>query len=135
MTLEEFLRHFGQYGGPVFVLAILPLAGIVASSVCPCTIPVGIGIAGMTSTSEARSRKSGFSIAAAFFTGIVINLALLRPETAPNSAKFMTIPVKNAAAIEKPLLRERASEVLVIARIPIPKGIMQGTSELDNIPA
>jgi len=77
VTLEEFLRHFGQYGGPVFVLAILPLAGIVASSVCPCTIPVGIGIAGMTSTSEARSRKSGFSIAAAFFTGIVINLALL----------------------------------------------------------
>ena len=77
MTLEEFLRHFSHYGGPLLVIAILPLAGIVASAVCPCTIPVGIGIAGMTSNSENQTRRSGFHIAAAFFAGIVINLALL----------------------------------------------------------
>lgn len=77
MTLEDFLRHFGHYGGPLFVIAILPLAGIVASAVCPCTIPVGIGIAGMTSTSESRGLRRGLYIAVAFFIGIVVNLALL----------------------------------------------------------
>lgn len=77
MTLEEFLRHFSHYGGPLLVLAILPLAGIVASAVCPCTVPIGIAIAGMTTTSETRSPRSGFLVAAAFFLGIVVNLAVL----------------------------------------------------------
>lgn len=77
MTLEEFLRHFSHYGSPLFVIAILPLAGMVASAVCPCTIPVGIGIAGMAGTSGTQSRRSGFMIATAFFAGIVVNLALL----------------------------------------------------------
>jgi len=77
VTLEEFLRHFSHLGGPLFVLAILPLAGVVASAVCPCTIPVGIGIAGMAGTSETQARRSGFMIAVAFFAGIVVNLALL----------------------------------------------------------
>lgn len=77
MTLEEFLRHFSHFGGPLFVLVILPLAGVVASAVCPCTIPVGVGIAGMAGTSEAQSRRAGLRIAAGFFIGIVVNLALL----------------------------------------------------------
>lgn len=77
MTLEDFLRHFSHFGGPLFVLIILPLAGVVASAVCPCTIPVGIGIAGMAGTSEAQHRREGVRIAAGFFAGIVVNLALL----------------------------------------------------------
>lgn len=77
MTLEQFLRHFSHSGGPLFVLVILPLAGIVASAVCPCTIPVGIGIAGMAGTSEAQTRREGVRIAAGFFIGIVVNLAIL----------------------------------------------------------
>ncbi|MBN9617200.1 MAG: thiol:disulfide interchange protein [Acidobacteriales bacterium 59-55] len=77
MTLEEFLRHFSHFGGPLFVLVILPLAGVVASAVCPCTIPVGIGIAGMAGTSEAQNRREGVRIATGFFLGIVVNLAIL----------------------------------------------------------
>lgn len=77
MTLEAFLRHFSHFGGPLFVLVILPLAGVVASAVCPCTIPVGIGIAGMAGTSEAQNRRDGVRIATGFFVGIVLNLALL----------------------------------------------------------
>ncbi len=77
MTLEDFLRHFNHFGGPLFLLVILPLAGVVASAVCPCTIPVGVGIAGMAGTSEAQNRRNGFRIAAGFFLGIVINLAVL----------------------------------------------------------
>lgn len=77
MTLEEFLRHVSRFGGPLFLLVILPLAGVVASAVCPCTIPVGIGIAGMAGTSEAQNSRGGVRIATAFFAGIVANLAML----------------------------------------------------------
>jgi cytochrome c-type biogenesis protein len=76
VTLEAFLRHFSHFGGPLFLLVILPLAGVVASAVCPCTIPVGIGIAGMAGTSEAQNRRHSVRIAGGFFLGIVVNLAV-----------------------------------------------------------
>ena len=77
MTLEDFLQHISHFNGPMFLIVVLPLAGVVASAVCPCTIPVGIGIAGMAGTSESQQRRSGFFVAAAFFAGIVVNLAVL----------------------------------------------------------
>jgi cytochrome c-type biogenesis protein len=77
VTLEDFLRHIGHFSGPMFLIVVLPLAGVVASAVCPCTIPVGIGIAGMAGTSESQERRSGFLVAAAFFVGIVVNLGVL----------------------------------------------------------
>ena len=80
MTLESFLRSFGDtvpHGAFWAVLGIAFLGGIIASAVCPCTLPVGLGIAGVVGTSEAQSRRSGFAIAAAFFAGIVVNLTLL----------------------------------------------------------
>jgi len=80
MTLESFLRNFGDtvpHGTFWAVLGIAFLGGIVASAVCPCTLPVGLGMAGVVGTSETQSRKSGFAIAAAFFAGIVVNLTVL----------------------------------------------------------
>ncbi len=53
------------------------VAGILAGAVCPCTLPVGLGMAGVVGASESRSRKSGFLNALAFFLGIVANLTLL----------------------------------------------------------
>lgn len=53
------------------------MAGIVASAVCPCTLPVGLGIAGMAGASESKSRRTGFMIAIAFFLGIVVNLLIV----------------------------------------------------------
>lgn len=43
MTLEEFLRRFGSAlaGHSFWSLGIVLVAGIVASAVCPCTLPVG----------------------------------------------------------------------------------------------
>lgn len=79
MTLEAFLRswqHALTDGGPL-TLAIAGVAGILASAVCPCTLPVGIGIAGLAGSSESRSKATGILIAVAFFAGIVVNLALL----------------------------------------------------------
>lgn len=80
MTLESFLRGFGDtvpHGAFWVVLGIAFLGGIIASAVCPCTLPVGLGMAGIVGTSETHSRKSGFAIATAFFAGIVVNLTVL----------------------------------------------------------
>ena len=79
MTLEEFLRRFGSTlaGHSFWGLGIVLMAGIVASAVCPCTLPVGLGIAGMAGASESKSRRTGFMIAIAFFLGIVLNLVIV----------------------------------------------------------
>lgn len=80
MTLDEFLRQFGSgldQGSSLLGLGVTFFAGIVASAVCPCTLPVGLGMASAAGASEAQSRQSGWKIAAAFFAGIVINLTLL----------------------------------------------------------
>ena len=79
MTVEELLGHFGTHlgsGSPV-ALAIALLAGMMASAVCPCTVPVGVGMAAMAGTSEATSRRNGFLVATSFFAGMVVNLAVL----------------------------------------------------------
>lgn len=79
MTLEEYLRMSGSSlaQGSALALGVASFAGIVASAVCPCTLPVGLGMAGVVGASESRSRKAGFLIALSFFLGIVVNLTLL----------------------------------------------------------
>lgn len=79
MTLEEFLRNFGSRlnEGSIVALGVALVAGVLASAVCPCTLPVGFGMAGLIGASESASRRSGFAIALAFFLGIVANLTLL----------------------------------------------------------
>lgn len=79
MTLDEFLRNFGSAlsEGSVLALGVALAAGVLASAVCPCTLPVGLGVAGVVGTSENQSRRAGFFIALAFFLGIVVNLTLL----------------------------------------------------------
>lgn len=79
MTLDAFLHSFGAGlpDGSLIALGVAVLAGIVASSVCPCTLPVGLGMASVVSASESQSRRTGLLIAAAFFAGIVVNLTLL----------------------------------------------------------
>lgn len=79
MTLEGYLAQFGSalgHGGPA-ALGVAFLAGIMASAVCPCTLPVGLGAAGLAGVSETRLRWDGLKVAFAFFAGIVLNLTLL----------------------------------------------------------
>ncbi len=68
MTLEEDLQQFSSG---------FLLGGVIAGAVCPCTLPVGLGIAGAAGAAETQSRRSGFMIATAFFAGIVVNLTVL----------------------------------------------------------
>lgn len=79
MTLDEFLRNFGSAlsEGSFLAFGVALAAGVLASAVCPCTLPVGVGMAGVVGTSENQSRRAGFLIALAFFLGIVVNLTLL----------------------------------------------------------
>lgn len=79
MNLERFIEQFSEAlaGGSLFSLVIALLAGIVACGVCPCTLPVGLGIAGLVSTNTEKKSNKGFFIAFTFFLGIVACLAIL----------------------------------------------------------
>lgn len=79
MTLEEFLQPLSSDLGhsSLTALGITFLGGIMASVVCPCTLPVGIGVAGIAGASQARLRHGGLQISIAFFAGIVISLTVL----------------------------------------------------------
>ncbi len=79
MTLEAFLQRFASSlpHGSLWAVVVAVLAGVVASGVCPCTVPVGLGVAGVVGSSAKENRGGGFLIALAFFSGIVVNLAIL----------------------------------------------------------
>ncbi|WP_017732261.1 cytochrome c biogenesis CcdA family protein [Nafulsella turpanensis] len=79
MTLERFFDNFGGDLSEASLLsfAIAFLAGIVSSGVCPCTLPVGLGIAGLSSSNSEGKSRYGFLIAGGFFVGIVISLTIL----------------------------------------------------------
>lgn len=79
MNLQTFLDQFGNSlsDGSLAGLLVAFGAGIVACAICPCTLPVGIGIAGLASTNTTEKLSGGFSIALSFFLGIVASLSIL----------------------------------------------------------
>lgn len=79
MTLESFFENFGGNLSEASLVSfgIAFLAGIVSSGVCPCTLPVGLGMAGLVSTNSEKRSSYGFFIAGAFFVGIVLSLTML----------------------------------------------------------
>lgn len=79
MTLEQFIQQFSQSlaQGSALSLLIAAGAGVITTGVCPCTLPVGLGIAGLVSSNTENTSNKGFMIALAFFTGIVICLSVL----------------------------------------------------------
>ncbi len=78
MSLEKFLEQFSQAfaHGTFYSLLIAALAGIISTGVCPCTLPVGLGIAGLVSSNSESKTDKGFLIALAFFCGIVVCLSV-----------------------------------------------------------
>lgn len=79
MTLEHLLQSLGSSTSHslLTIFGITFLGGIAASAVCPCTLPVGVGVAGLAGASETRLRYSGLQISLAFFVGIVLSLTVL----------------------------------------------------------
>lgn len=79
MNLEHFVEQFSKSltDGSLFSLMIAAFAGIISTGVCPCTLPVGIGIAGLVSSNAEQKSNRGYVIAFAFFCGIVTCLAFL----------------------------------------------------------
>lgn len=76
MTLEQFLLQLPSGLSPA-ALAITFLGGILASALCPCTLPAGLGVAGLAGVSENQHRHSGLEVSAAFFAAIVVSLTVL----------------------------------------------------------
>lgn len=76
MIVEEFLKTYADVllHGSWLVIAIAFVAGLLSSAICPFTLPVGLGVAGVVGTAESRVRGSGFPIATAFFAGLVLSL-------------------------------------------------------------
>ncbi|GAC1425558.1 MAG: cytochrome c biogenesis CcdA family protein [Flavisolibacter sp.] len=79
MSLEHFIQQFSQSlsRGGFLKLLIAAGAGVITTGVCPCTLPVGLGIAGLVSSNTEGQSKKGFFIAFSFFLGIVICLSVL----------------------------------------------------------
>lgn len=79
MSLEQFVQQFseGLANGSVFSFLIAAFAGLISTGVCPCTLPVGLGIAGLVSSNSEHKSNKGFMIALGFFLGIVVCLSLL----------------------------------------------------------
>lgn len=79
MSLEQFIEQFSQSlsEGSFLSLMIAAVAGLITTSVCPCTLPVGLGIAGLASSNTERKSNNGIFVALAFFCGIVFCLSLL----------------------------------------------------------
>jgi len=79
VTLEQFLEPLssGLAHNPLTALGVTFVGGILASAVCPCTLPMGLGVAGLAGASQVRARYGGLQVSAAFFAGIVLSLAAL----------------------------------------------------------
>ena len=79
MNLEQFVQQFSQAlaNGNLYSLLIAAGAGIITTGVCPCTLPVGLGIAGLVSSNTENKTNRGFMIALGFFCGIVVCLSVL----------------------------------------------------------
>ena len=79
MSLEQFIQQFSQSlaQGSVLSLLIAAGAGVITTGVCPCTLPVGLGIAGLVSSNTEIKSNRVFIISLAFFLGIVVCLSVL----------------------------------------------------------
>lgn len=79
MIVEEFLKTYADalLLGSWLIVGIAFVAGLLSSAICPFTLPVGLGVAGVVGTAESRVRGSGFPIATAFFAGLVLSLTAL----------------------------------------------------------
>ena len=79
MTFEQLLQPLGAglSHSSLTALGITFLGGVLSSAVCPCTLPVGIGVAGLAGASQVRLRHGGLQISMGFFVGIVLSLTIL----------------------------------------------------------
>lgn len=79
MIVEEFLKTYADalLHGSWLVVGVALVAGLLSSAICPFTLPVGLGVAGVVGTTEIRIRSRGFPIATAFFVGLVLSLTAL----------------------------------------------------------
>jgi cytochrome c-type biogenesis protein len=79
MNLQEFLQQFENSlsQGSVISLIVAFGAGVIACAICPCTLPVGLGIAGIVSSNTTTRVSNGIGIAVSFCAAIIFSLTIL----------------------------------------------------------
>ena len=77
MNLEYYVQQFSQTlgDGSLYSIVIAAGAGFITTGICPCTLPVGLGIAGLVSSNTENKSNKGFISALSFFCGIRVCLA------------------------------------------------------------
>ncbi len=77
--LQDFLTQFSNslQSGSVVGLGVVLLAGVISCGLCPCTLPVGLGIAGYVGNNSVEKARTGLTITLSFFCGIVFALSIL----------------------------------------------------------
>lgn len=76
MTFDQYLTSYSSIFGnsSLLALGVSFIAGLLSSSVCPCTVPMGVGVVGLVNTSE--DKKSGMLIGLSFFFGLLSSFLL-----------------------------------------------------------
>lgn len=78
--IEGFSGLVAQY--PLAALGVAAVAGLLSTSICPCTLPGGMGLVGYVGSQagdvpEGKQWRHGAQIALAFFVGLLISLTAL----------------------------------------------------------
>lgn len=76
MTFDQYLTTYAPSfaNSSMLGFGVSFVAGLLSSSVCPCTVPMGLGVAGLVTTAE--NKKSGTIIGLAFFFGLLSSFLL-----------------------------------------------------------
>lgn len=76
MTFDQYLSNSAPIftNSSVLALGASFVAGLLSSSVCPCTVPMGIGVVGLVNTTE--DKKSGMLVGLSFFFGLLSSFLL-----------------------------------------------------------
>lgn len=76
MSFDQYLSNSASIfaNSSFLALGVSFIAGLLSSSVCPCTVPMGIGVVGLVSSAD--NKKSGMLIGLSFFVGLLSSFLL-----------------------------------------------------------
>lgn len=113
-------------GHPVLAAGAAVVVGLLSTSVCPCTLPTGIGVVGYVGSRaadvpETARRRRGAALSLAFFGGVLLSLTalgtaaaiagrvLIRGDAVASAGMAVVSLLVGIAALFGPVLRRRVS--------------------------
>lgn len=111
--------------GLLLGMLIAAVAGILSTGVCPCTLPVGAGVAAAAGGAETHSRRSGLALAGMFGLGMVTTITVLGV-LAGHASGLLTMAFGRYWALAMALLTFAAAMVAFV-------GFRLGASQLERL--